>query len=87
MAVGTCMNKIVIIVSLFVNIMKGLQLREWGHTIEMVDLLLQKVSAVGALVTPRYSIYVKRSEVGCVSCYGPCVVIVSFCYREVSVAL
>jgi len=59
MAVGTCMNQIVIIVSLFVNLMKCLQLREWGHTNEMVDLLFQKVSAVGALVTPRFSIYVR----------------------------
>jgi hypothetical protein len=60
MAVGTYMNKIVIIiVSLFVNLMKGLQLREWGHTNEMVDLMLQKVSAVGTLVTPRCSIYVR----------------------------
>jgi len=59
MAVGTCMNKIVISVSVFVNLMKGLQLREWGHTNKMVDLLLQKVSAVGVLVTPRFSIYVR----------------------------
>lgn len=59
MAVGTCMNKIVVIVSLFVNLMKGLQLREWGHTNERVDLVLQKVSAVCALVTPQCSIYVR----------------------------
>jgi len=59
MAVGTCMNKIVVIVSLFVNLMKGLQLREWGHTNDMVDLLLQKVSAFGALFTPWCSIYVR----------------------------
>lgn len=63
MAVGTCMNKIVIIVSLFVNLMKGLQLRQWGHINEMVDLLLQKVSAVGALVTPWFSIYVRGLNV------------------------
>jgi hypothetical protein len=59
MAVGTCMNKMVIIVSLFVNLMKGLRLREWDHTNEMIDLLLQKVSTVGALVTPQCSIYVR----------------------------
>ena len=59
MAVGTCMNKIVIIFSVFVNLMKGLQLWEWGHTNEMVDLLLQKVSAVSALVPPQFSIYVR----------------------------
>ena len=58
MAVGTCMNKIVI-VSLFVNLMKGLQPREWNHTNEMVDLLLQKAAAVGALITPRCRIYVR----------------------------
>lgn len=59
MAVGTFVNKIVVIVSLFVNLTKGLQLREWGHTNEMINLLLQKVSAVGALVTPQFSIYVR----------------------------
>lgn len=59
MAVGTCMNKIVIIVSLFVNLKKGLQLREWNHTNEMADLLLQKSATVGALITPRCSIYVR----------------------------